>query len=296
MLAVLMVLVMPCAGQLRVESVEKIAESGSVPLIYPTGEYVLVRDAGDQGLTRIDLSTKERLQVTNNNIEGDIALSDGGTMVTYSKSEYRDHLRYHTIQSVNLKTGAVRDLDEPARESYAFRFVGGKMSIAKRNTIRSVRLLNDVRRVEHEYIVAVEDDNLVLYDGNVRMVLNPNGENTYLWQQLSPDENRIVYVAVNDKCHTFVYDISSGKTTDLGYYIGAPAWFGNDRIVGQQDEDDGHQMTASRLVTIKADGTEFQILPTPEQKMPLNPSASKNGKIVFENEGKIYLMEVKSGE
>ncbi len=286
-------LFLPCFGQLRVKSITQVADVGNQPLLFPSGEYMLVRDAGDIGLLCIDLISGKKTNILNdNNITGDIFLSDGGSMIAYNTTEYRDHFRYNILKSVNLSTKEIKELDEPSRELYGFNFVGGKVKIGKRNKVRSVRLLNDIRKVENEYIVAVEDDDLVLYDGTVRKVLNPNGKDTYLFVRLSPDKKSIVYVALNDKCHTFIYDINSSKTTDLGHYIGAPIWMGNDWIIGQQEEDDGHQMTSSRLVAIRVDGTQFQVLPTPQQRMPMNPSASTNGKIAFENEGKIFLMEI----
>ena len=51
-------------------------------------------------------------------------------------------------------------------------------------------------------------------------------------------------------------------------------------------------MTASRLVAIHPDGTGFQVLQTPQQTLPINPSASSDGKVVFENNGQIYLMQL----
>lgn len=285
--------VLPCFGQLQVTSIEKVADLGTQPQLSPDASYLLVRDAGQAGLTRIDLVSGERTLVSPDaDIEGDIAFSDGGTMIAYRTSAYRNHLRYNTIKAADLRAGTLKTLDEPSREVYAFRFAGGKMKIAKRTTVRTQRLLTDIRPVTHEYVLAVEDDDLVLYDGKVRKVLNPNGKNIYLWQRLSPDEKHIVYVAINDGCHTFVCDIDGKNVVDLGHYIGSPSWLGNDLIIGQQDEDDGHQMTASRLVAIRVNGTGFQVLPTPGQRLPINPFASKDGKVVFENNGQIFLMQL----
>jgi len=282
----------PCFGQLSVTGVQEVASSGVQPLLSPTGEFILVRDAN--GLTRIDATTGERAVLLPETDIDDITFSDGGTMIAFRTIDYHGHMQYNTIKAVDLKTGKVKELDAPSRERYAFRFSGGKMKIAKVTTIRTQRLLTDVRKVAHEYVLAVEDDDLIIYDGKIRKVLNPNGKNIYLWQSLSPDETKIVYVAINNGCHAFVCNTDGKDVVDLGHYIGAPTWLNNNWIIGQQDEDDGHQMTASRLVAIHPDGSGFQMLPTPEQAFPINPSASHNGKVVFENEGKIYLMNLEN--
>ncbi len=285
-----------CAGssiwaQLTTSNLREIAPLGTQPVLSPQGDYVVVRDAG---LTRINLADGASEVITHNaDITGDIAISDGGSVVAFQTAEYKDHLRYLSINAANIHSGAIVQIDAPQRERYAFRFVGGKIKVAKRKTILSQRLLTDIRTIEHEYILAVEDDDLVLYDGTKRRILNPNGENIYLWQRLSPDEKHIVYVALNDACHTFVCDIDGKNIVDLGHYIGAPVWLSNDWIIGQQDQDDGHQMTASRLVAIRPNGTQFQVLDTPNLLLPINPTASQDGKVAFENEGKIYVMEVR---
>ena len=281
-------------GQLQVVSVTNIADAGIQPKLSPNGKVVVIKDAGQPGLTCIDLNNGERHVVSHDgDITGDVVFSDGGTMVAYSASTYKDRIPYHTVKAANVRTGEVKELDAPAREQYAYRFSGGTMRIAKRTTVRSQRILTDIREISHSYILATEDDDLVLYDGKVRKVLSPNGENIYLWASISPDEKHIVYMAVNDGCHTFVCDMDGKNVVDLCHYIAAPTWFGNGWIIGQQDEDDGHRMTASRLVAIRIDGSDFQQLPTPQQSMPINPSASADGKVVFENNGQIFLMEVK---
>jgi hypothetical protein len=299
-LTLLTAIVWPGYGQsqhnpdtLRVAGLQQIAEVGIQPKLSPAGDYVIVNNAGTAGLTRIDVATGERTVIApETDIDSDITFSDGGRLIAYRTTSYRDHIRYNTIKVTDVQTGKIQVLDEPSRERFAFRFAGGTMRIAKRTTIRSQRLLTDIRNVEHAYVLAVEEDDLVLYDGKVRKVLNPNGQNIYLWQQISPDEKRIVYVAVNDGCHTFVCNIDGSNVVDLGHYIGAPTWLGNDWIIGQQDEDDGHRMTASRLVAIHPDGTDFQIIATPELQLPVNPNASRDGKVVFENNGQIYLMQL----
>ena len=161
--------------QLKVLELQEISASGVQPQMAPNGQYVLVRDAGEAGLTRIDVETgKQDVLVPQSEIDGDIAISDGGKMVAFRTISYENHIRYLTINAVNVETGVVKALDAPSQERFAFRFAGGKMKIAKRTTVRTQRLLTDIRPVAHEYVLAAEEDDLVLYDGNVRKVLNPN--------------------------------------------------------------------------------------------------------------------------
>ncbi len=225
-------------------------------------------------------------------LSDDVAFSAGGEAVAYATKVYRNHLPNHAVYAKNLQTGEAYDLEKPSRNRYAYRFTGSWIRVARRETIHRVRVMPETQPLAHNYVVAVEEDDLVLYDGTKRRVLNPNGQNTYLWARLSPDEQHIVYMAINDKCHTYVCDLKGRNVVDLGHYIACPSWLNNQWIIGQQDEDDGHQMTASRLVAVQADGKGFQILPTPGYQLPINPSAAGQH-VVFENNGNLVMMEVK---
>ena len=265
-------------GALQVSAPQLVSESGARPIMSPSGDMVLVH--GASGLERVDTQTGERTLLSAvQDIDGDVVFSRDGNRIAYRKTRYIDHLRYYQLEEVDLRTGEVREKGEPTREREAFRFDGESLYVAGET---------DLCRVP---MVAVEEDELVVYTGTKRNVISPNGPNTYLWASISPDEQRIVYVAIYDVCHTYVCDLNGSNVVDLGYYIGAPTWYGNDWIIGQQDEDDGYQMTGSRLVAVRADGSGFQVLETPDQTMTINPGVGGNT-IVYENEGKVYELTI----
>lgn len=279
-------------AQLQVEEIRSLDVQGVRPQLSPAGERVAYQDA-QSGLSVLDLQGGKPKQVKADvDLSDDISFSANGEALAYATRVYRDRLPYHSVLAKNLQSDEEYTLEDASRVRYAYRFTGGWLRVARRTTIHRRLVVANAKEPAHKYVVAVEEDDLVLYDGTKRRVLNPNGQNTYLWARLSPDETRIVYMAVNDKCHTFVCDLNGRNKVDLGHYIASPSWLNNQWIIGQQDEDDGHQMTASRLVAIQADGKGFQLLPTPDHKQPINPTAAGNH-IVFENDGKLVMMSVK---
>ncbi len=291
-LVVFLCLATAVSAQLQVVELSALGIDGVCPRLSPDGQR-LAYSTPTAGLDVVDLATgKQWLVSPEFNSSADVIFSAEGDVVAYSSQSYKDHLRYHELFATDLNTGRKYALDQPSRDLYRYRFSGKWINIAKRSTVRRVSLSAKAAEVQHRYVVAVEDDDLVLYDGNIRRVLNPNGKNIYLWASLSPDEKKIVYMAVDDKCHTYVCDLQGNNVTDLGYYIAAPCWAGNDLIVGQQDEDDGHQMTSSRIVAVRADGSNFQVLPTPGYERAINPTAAGNI-IVFENDGQLVRMSIK---
>ena len=279
-------------AQLQVVEIRPLDVQGVRPQLSPAGDRVAYQDE-QSGLSVLDMQTGTPKRVMSNvQLSDDVAFSSDGEAIAYSTQIMRDRLPYHAVLAKNLKTDESYTLEEPSRTRYAYRFTGGWLRVARRTTIHRRLVLPNAKQPTHNYVLAVEEDDLVLYDGTKRKVLNPNGKNTYLWARLSPDEKHIVYMAINDKCHTYVCDLSGANVTDLGHYIASPCWLNSQWIIGQQDEDDGHQMTASRLVAIQADGKGFQMLPTPDYKQPINPTAA-GGHIVFENNGQLVLMQVK---
>lgn len=282
------------SAQIEIESIEEVAEA-TQPIFSAKGDFLLLSGVnGQRGLFTYDCSTRQTAFIEGTEeASADAVLSEGGTTVVYRQVEYRNHLPYTSIMAKNIRTGAVQEIDAASEQRHAFAFAGGKVKVAKRTTINSKRILTDVRKVEREYVLAIEDMDLVLYDGNKRCVLNPQGKGSYIWEKISPDQKHIVYMAIHENCHTFVANIDGSNPVDLGY-IGAPAWYGNDMIVGMLDLDDGQTVVKSELVAIRIDGTQRQVLSTPQQEHAMYPSANANASaIAFENDGKVYLLKIK---
>lgn len=265
------------------------------PKFSPKGDYLLFSTMSYKGLMMYDLATQEMKQLTGAENAGyETQISDGGKVVVYRDVEYVNNRRYTSIKRIVVETGDIQVVDEPSREKYAFDFSGGTIHIAKHKSIRSKRLVTDIRPVEANYVVAIEDMNLVLYTNNVRKVLNPQGKGSYVWPVISPDKKHIVYtVTQGDAFGTYVCDMQGENAVSLGY-IGAPQWLGNEYIVGMLDLwDDGYKYTRSPIVTSKIDGTNRQVIEVPNHEVILYPTASVKGDMIaFETEGTVYVMKV----
>lgn len=263
------------------------------PKFSPTGDYLLLTGANFKGLTKYDLSSGQMTRLTDVENAGYYPqISDGGKVVVFREVEYKNNRRFTSIKSINLENGKVSRIDKASRQLYPFTFVGSTLRIAKGKTIKSKRLATDMRTpVEESLIVAIEDRSLVLYRGNKRIVLNPNGDGSYIWPSISPDNKHIVYMALHDGCNTFVCDLDGKNKVNLGY-LGAPVWLGNDWIVGMVDIDDGHQTVSSTLKAARIDGTLRQDLPTPDTKIAMYPAASTDA-VAYEANGQIYVMKLR---
>lgn len=284
------------SAQIEVLSITPLTETTNKgfyhPKFSPAGDYLLLTGANFKGLTKYDLSTQTMTQLTDVDNAGYCPqISDGGKVVVFRDVEYKNNRRYTSIKSINLDNNKVSKIDNAVREQYPFTFIGGTLKIAKGNSIKSKRLANDIYTpVEQSLIVAIENQSLILYKDNKRIVLDPNGKGSYIWPSISPDQKHIVYMALHDGCNTFVCDIDGKNKVNLGY-LGAPVWLGNDWIVGMEDIDDGHQTISSKLKAARIDGSLRQDLPTPDTKIAMYPTASNNA-VAYEADGTIYVMKL----
>ncbi len=110
----------------------------------------------------------------------------------------------------------------------------------------------------------------------------------YLWASLSPDGKRVAFFAAGKGI--VVIDLRGQMLAMLGNYE-MPCWYNDNYIVAQHATDDGHQITASQLLLLKADGT-FKTELTSTASMAMHPTCG-GGKIVYSTiDGLLYQMNI----
>lgn len=142
-----------------------------------------------------------------------------------------------------------------------------------------------------ESALRVDNENLDLnlYRNGEKVVLKPHGDVNYIWSSLSPDQTMILF---NTKFGTAVCDLNGKEIINVGN-VNAPVWFGNDYIVGMNDQHDGYYFTSSNIVIASVDGSERQELTDPEEMGYYPGVDAKSGRIVYHTEkGQIRLMQL----
>ncbi len=145
--------------------------------------------------------------------------------------------------------------------------------------------------VDDNATLRVDNENLELnlYRNGEKVVLKPHGDANYIWASLSPDQTMILF---NTKFGTAVCDLNGKEIINVGN-VNAPVWYGNDYIVGMNDQHDGYYFTSSNIVIASVDGLERQEL-TDAKEMGYYPDVdAKSGRIVYHTEnGQIRLMQL----
>ena len=171
-------------------------------------------------------------------------------------------------------------------EGFSPRFVDAE-------TITYLAYSNADYRATADDNVALRVDNenleLNLYRNGEKVVLKPHGDANYIWASLSPDQTMILF---NTKFGTAVCDLNGNEIINVGN-VNAPVWFGNDYIVGMNDQHDGYYFTSSNIVIASVDGLERQEL-TDAKEMGYYPDVdAQSGRIVYHTEkGQIRLMQL----
>jgi Tol biopolymer transport system component len=138
--------------------------------------------------------------------------------------------------------------------------------------------------------VAIQNGELVLTVGTTTKVLSPNGKGlSYIWPSISPDGKQIVYYVSGA---VWTCNIDGSNVKRIGNFR-APRWYNNNVVVGMNDIDDGHVVTASSVVAYSLDGKK-QVL-TSANIMAMYPYASADGKkiVCSTPTGEAYLINIK---
>lgn len=239
------------------------------PVFSPDGKYLLTTSENYTGLQKHDFrSSRVKVMSKAEGAGYGVRVSNDSKQIFARRYEYNGNVRYTAVERIKARNGKVTTLRKA---------VQGQQS-------------PDAEAAE--LYVTIKNKLMVLHSGDTETILAPNGDKeSYFWCSVSPDGQHILYCTAHKG--TWICRIDGSEPVSLGW-INAPVWCGNDRVVGMQDSDDGEHVLSSAIVTVTADGNNFQVLQS-GQKIAMYPAASADGRrIAFNNnQGQIFIMEVK---
>ena len=172
-------------------------------------------------------------------------------------------------------------------EGYSPRFVDAETITYLTHTNANYRAIaedNAALRVDNENL------DLNLYRNGERIVLKPHGDVNYIWSSLSPDQTMILF---NTKKGTAICDLNGNEIINLGQDFDAPVWYGNDYVVGMDDNHDGYFITESSIMMASVDGAVVERLSAPEGIGMYPDVHAESGRIVYATDnGDIHLMQI----
>ena len=270
------------------------SEDGCLPIMSPTGDYLILAGNDTQGLKKYDLATKKLTTLTTEKAVG-VQISSDGSTVVYRSKNYEGKLRYTSLKSIQLETGEKEELIKNTRDLEGVNVKQGNVLAVNKGKMVSKRVSGE--KLESIPVVpSIKDGQLYITEKGKTRLLSPAGTNVnYLWPSVSPDGKKLLYY-VMDQGQAYVSNSDGTNPVSLGI-LRAPKWMGNDWVVGMVDYDNGEVVTSSEIVGVAADGTQRTVL-TDDSVIALYPSASADAsKIVYTtNDGKVFLMKIETNK
>ena len=236
--------------------------------VSPDGDYILLTSGSNKGLQRYDLESQTLTTITDAAGAGyNVQVSRDGKEVVYRETNFdRNQMRQNKIVRLNM--------------------YNQRQHVVARNQ----RDLKYMATSDNLTTVTIVDRMIVLKRNGLTTTLAPNGSHlSYIWPSVSPDGTKLCYYVCGNGC--WVSNIDGSNPQYIAHACRAAQWYDNNTIVAMADEDDGHFMTASRIVAYTLDG-KMQVL-TNDSMIAVEPYAA-NGAVVFSTlDGEVYMLNVK---
>ncbi len=226
---------------------------------------------------------------------------DGSSIAARVDREEADRRRSHAVVVFDVEDGSSRNLtgfrhDMPSLPAWGPGTADVVLPTSTGLDRLGAGLEPDARRAGRaDRFVVLREGRPVVANADARtarpMDLFP--DETLLNLVASPDGNRVAFEVLGG--NTWVLDVTTGSTTDLGRGY-RPQWSPDGRwIVYMVTEDDGEQFLSSDLVAVRSDGSERVRLTDSPDRLEMNPSWSPDGsRLAFDDllDGVVYLLPI----
>ncbi len=262
--------------------------------ISPDGSYILITSQVQEGLTKIDLATKQATVLTTAPEAGfDARISADGKQVLYREMTIdSDRTTYSSLTRQDISTRETATIVKPTRSLGAYAIKGNTVLSVDKLQLRKAAISGTRVASEDVPMVSTADCKLAITRNGQTTVLTPNGaDENYIWASLSPDNKRICYHVAG--MGTFICNLEGKHSTLVSYDLHDAKWYNNTTLIGMEDKDNGQIITSSDIVLQSLDGTK-QVL-TDGSVIAVYPYASADGKrIGFSTEdGQVFVINIK---
>ena len=284
--------VMGYAQLLNVQSIEKVALPKNVTVgkatISPNGDFVVIDQNEKAGIHRLDLNTKTVTTISESGIMHDLKISRDGQTIVYREPRVNaNRMRQIALKAFDIKRGTESMIVPFCRDLQGVAIIDNNVVAVNTDKLTAKSLIGGEAKVTIP-VASIRYGQLCI-DGKV---ISPQGTtgNSYMWASVSPDGTRVLYFLSTQGC--FIANIDGSNPVYLGL-LHAPRWYDNNTVVGMFDRDNGHEIYASRLVAVSADGKVKQNL-TDDASLALFPSITEAGdKISYTTPaGELFIINI----
>jgi Tol biopolymer transport system component len=286
------------AQSFKVLKSEQLKLEGSYyqPIFSPDGNKLLLSGEKLEGLSLLDLQSKELQTISNSPGAGfQPVFSDNGSKIYYKSYKLKeDHKRYETLKCFDLETKQDKSIISDQRNLSSPNICKGNV-VFSQNTKRSktINKREKVSTLRPKAPVAINEDlKIALYHKGKKKVLEPVGDYSYIWVSLSPGKDKLLFNAAGKG--TFISDLDGNVLVEVGRAHGAK-WSSDGKwIVFMDDYDDGEIMISSDIYVMSSDGKQKINLTADSDEILLYPDWSSDmKKIVCQNDnGSVHILHL----
>jgi Tol biopolymer transport system component len=280
-------------SQVQIISVEKLRlpESGKFyhPKLDDSGNIMLLTSENYTGLQLYNLKTKELKPITEGEGAGYSPLiSDDGETIFFTQNEYIQNRLFSKLLMYHVPTGVTDQVAPAARDLSMISIIKDQMYYRADGQMKSAPMRSGAPETSGELGVGIENRKLMVYTTGQTKILDPFGNESYIWPSVSPDGKRILAYAMGKGA--FICDAEGKLIAELGN-IEAPVWAADGYITGMTTKGDSHQITAAEIVMLNIQ-TGKKLTVSPEGVISMYPSVSLSAeKIAFQSvDGDIYIV------
>ena len=264
-------------------------QKGFYPTFNVDGNLLAFTDEAYEGLNVYNFSNKSVIKVSDEPGSGWQPVFSEDGKIFYKTTVFKSQQQYNGVKSFDLQKKIVQEVLEPRRDLKQMQnYCNGIMVANGRNLIKAT--YGKPEKAAPPYVWS-DGENLNINKSGKIEILNPvKDASGYIWASLSPNGQMILFNAI--AAGTFVSDLKGNIIASLGF-LNAPAWYGNEFVVGMQDRDDGHVITSSIVIMKNLAGNVTKQLSDSDQ-IAMYPTASAVAKKVAYNTiaGDIYILEL----
>jgi len=267
------------AKDIIVKNTQVLLGDNKTPFYFPSytvdGKSILLTQKAFTGLWILDRSSEEIRKITNSQGAGfePRGLTDG--TVIYRHDEYQKGRKFTSLYKATAN--GVQLIADAARFVSPANVVNDRLIYLIDEAPVVLNGSNGQREHNLEDYTTILNDKLTLklFQSGEVSVIAPQGEGNYIWSELSPTFDKLVYSKTGGG--TFVSDLQGNIISELGF-VHAPHWSPDgEYLVYMKDLDDGVQYTDSEIWIVSYDGlNSWKITDTPE-KIEMYPQWAPDG-------------------
>jgi len=249
-----------------IKNTELLLSEGKTPFYFPVytidGQSILLTQNAYTGLWILDRSSEDLRQITKSQGAGfePRSLLDGS--IIYRQDEYEQGRKFTSLYKADTTGNHL--IADRARFVSPANMVDHRMYYLIDETPTILNASSGTLENNLKNYTTILNDKLSLkhYKAGVQSILAPHGQGNYIWSELSPTGDMLVFTKTGQG--TYVCDLDGKISADLGV-AHAARWSPDGQYLAyMKDLDDGSQYTESEIWIVSYDGSQsWKITDTP---------------------------------